>query len=109
MAAAEVDDVTRDDVGPSSCYLAEWYTRQNNDRPITDIAQCLRGSLAAIASEADPPQLLYAVAVPQDAYMFGVFAANSAELVVLACLRAGLPADRVSAATQVPPIGPRRG
>jgi hypothetical protein len=90
----------------SSCYLAEWYTGQSDDLPITHVAQCLRRSLAAIDPEAHPPQLLYAVAVPQDAYMFGVFTADSAELVTRACRQAGLPADRVTAATQMPPTIP---
>lgn len=97
--------VTADDVASSPCYLAEWYTRQSDELLIADMAQSLRRSLAALAAQAHPPQLLYAVSVPEDAYMFGIFSADSADLVTRACLQAGIPADRVTAATQVPPLG----
>lgn len=85
-----------------SCYLAEWYTPALSDHPIADIARCLRQSLATMAAECRRLELLYAVEVPGDAYAFGVFAADSADLVARACVHAGLPADRVTAATQAP-------
>jgi hypothetical protein len=85
-----------------SCYLAEWYTPALPDHPIADIARCLRQSLTIMAAECHQLELLYAVEVPGDAYAFGVFAADSADLVARACLHAGLPADRVTAATQAP-------
>jgi hypothetical protein len=86
-----------------SCYLAEWYSPRLRDQPITDIARLLRSSLATMAGERSRPQLLYAVEVSEDAYTFGVFAAESAELVTHACQLAGLPPDRVTAAAQAPP------
>lgn len=89
-----------------TCYLAEWYTPALSDHPIADIARCLRQSLTIMASEwhteSHQLELLYAVEVPGDAYAFGVFAADSADLVARACVHAGLPADRVTAATQAP-------
>jgi hypothetical protein len=86
----------------SSRYLAEWYTPRLRHRAITDVAQCLQRSLAAIPTDHDRPELLYAVEVPQDGYAFGVFSADSADLVARACRQAGLPADRVTAAVVVP-------
>ena len=85
-----------------SCYLAEWYTPALSAHPIADIARCLRQSLASMAAECHRLELLYAVEVPGDAYAFGVFAADSADLVARACTNAGVPADRVTAATQAP-------
>ena len=79
-------------------YLVEWYRPQLGGRAITDIADCLRRSLATLPSSAQPPTLLYALEVPQDAYAFGVFTADSADVVSQVCEQAGLPADRVSAA-----------
>jgi hypothetical protein len=53
-------------------------------------------------AESNRPELLYAAEIPQDAYAFAVFAADSADLVTLACQRAGLPSDRVTAAVEAP-------
>jgi len=86
-------------------YLAEWYTPALFVRPIADIAERLRQSLAAMPAETSRPELLYALEVPQDAYAFGVFAAGSPEVVECACRQAGLPADRVSAAVEAPRSG----
>jgi hypothetical protein len=82
-----------------ACYLAEWYTF---GQPITDIGRLLRGAMANMDGEPSPPRLLYAVEVSSDAYAFGVFAAESAELVARVCLQAGLPVDRITAAARVP-------
>ncbi|MDR3664500.1 MAG: hypothetical protein P4L86_29635 [Mycobacterium sp.] len=83
-------------------YLVEWYTPHLHGRAIADIAQCLRRSLDAMPTPAHSPALLYALEVPQDAYAFGVFSADSADAVAQACEQAGLPADRVSAAVEAP-------
>jgi hypothetical protein len=92
----------RNSGGASSRYLVEWYTPHLRDSAINDIAQGLQRSLAALPTEHVRPELLYAVEVPQDGYAFGVFSADSADLVTRACQQAGLPADRVTAAVEVP-------
>lgn len=81
-------------------YLAEWYNSQLQGRAIAEVVQSLRRSLAALPSAVHPPELLYALAVPQEAYAFGVFSADSADAVAELCQKAGLPADRVSAAVE---------
>ncbi len=91
-----------DDDAAMSCYLAEWYTPGWHDRPIADMARVLRLSLAGMTAEPHRPRLLYAVKVSQDHYAFGVFAADSADIVSRACVQAGLPADRVTAAARAP-------
>jgi hypothetical protein len=85
-----------------SRYLAEWYTPHLRDPTITGIARRLQESLATMPAESSRPKLLYAVEIPQDAYAFGVFAAQSADLVTRACQQAGLPADRITAAVEAP-------
>ncbi len=89
------------DTAPSR-YLAEWYTPHSCVRRIADIAQRLRQSLATMPTESHRPELLYAAEIPQDAYAFGVFAAESSEVVTHACRQAGVPADRVTAAVEAP-------
>lgn len=89
------------DTAPSR-YLAEWYAPHSYVGPIADVAQRLRQSLAAMPTELSRPELLYAVEIPQDAYAFGVFVADSPEVVTHACLQAGVPADRVTAAVEAP-------
>jgi len=87
-----------------SRFLAEWYTPHLSGRAITDVAQCLQQSLAALPTQPHRPELLYALQVPQDAYAFGVFAADSAETVAQICRHAGLPADRITAAVEANPL-----
>ena len=83
-----------------SRFLAEWYTPHLRSRAINDIAAHLQHWLDAIPDQHRRPQLMYAVEIPEDAYAFGVFAADSADLVLQACQDAGLPASRVSAAIE---------
>jgi hypothetical protein len=88
----------RTDDGVALRYLVEWYVPQTHGRAIADIAQSVRRLLADMPTAAHPPQLLYALEVPQDAYAFGVFTADSADAVAHVCEQVGHPADRVSAA-----------
>jgi hypothetical protein len=90
----------RTDDAASLRYLAEWYTPQLHGRPISDVARCLRRSPPAQRVEACPPELLYALEIPDEFYAFGVFAADSADAVAQLCQQAGLPADRVSIAVE---------
>lgn len=87
------------DPAPSR-YLAEWYTPHSLVRPISEIAQRLRESTATLPTEPGRPELLYALEIPQEAYAFGVFAADSSEAVTNACRDAGVPADRVTEAVE---------
>lgn len=99
-AGGRYRDAMRNGDAALSRFLAEWYTPHLRDRTITDVAQCLRQLLATMPAQPRRPELIYALEIPQDAYAFGVFAAESAEHVVWACQNAGLPADRVTAAVE---------
>jgi hypothetical protein len=93
----------RNDVeAPLARYLVEWYGPHLRGLAIADVARSLRQSLATMPGGPNRPELLCAVEIPEDAYTFGLFAAESADLVADACQQAGLPADRVTAALEAP-------
>jgi hypothetical protein len=46
-------------------------------------------------------ELLMTLAVPTDEVVFGLFTAGSAQIVSQACLRAGVPAQRVTVASRL--------
>jgi hypothetical protein len=87
---------------PLSRYLAEWYNPHLRGRNVADVARRVRQSLAAMIDEPNRPELLCAVQLPQDAYTFGLFSADSVDVVTEACKQAGVPADRVTAALEAP-------
>jgi hypothetical protein len=57
---------------------------------------------AAMSTDGSPTKVLLTFAVPTDEVIFCVFVASSAEAVGEACARAGLPAQRVTAAVAAP-------
>jgi len=82
-----------------SCFLVEWYHPELGAEPLERAAAALDECAAALTTEGCPVQLLMTVAAPTDDVAFGVFAAGSAHLVSQVCQRAGVPAQRLSAAT----------
>jgi hypothetical protein len=81
------------------CYLAEWYRPEVLEVSLERIAAAIDESAASLSREGSPVRLLTIVAVPSDQVVFGVFAADSADVVAQACQRAGIPAERLTAAT----------
>jgi len=77
----------------SPCYLVEWYRpalrNTQLELAISEIAACAAGARV---------HLLAVVMVPADEVIFGVFAANSEDDVAETCRRAGMTAQRVTAA-----------
>jgi hypothetical protein len=67
------------DAGTDS-FLVEWYGPRAPAHWIGETAQRLNDRAAAISARGGRVRLLMAVAVPSDDYVFGVFAAVSAEL-----------------------------
>jgi hypothetical protein len=81
------------------CYLVEWYrpeVTEDLDDTVTKLNECV----ASLSIAGAPVQLLMAFAVPIDEVVFGVFAAGSADMVAQACQRAGIPAQRLTAAVR---------
>ena len=75
-------------------YLVEWY-RPNLTRELID--GMVAGLNEAIANmPGSQVQLVMTVAVPTDEVLYGVFAAESPDLVRVACERAGSVPERMS-------------
>ena len=79
-------------------FLVEWYGPGAPGHPIGETAGRLNDGAASTSARGAPIRLLMAMAVPDDDYAFGVFAAESADTVAQVCDDAGAPAQRISAA-----------
>jgi hypothetical protein len=86
-------------VPPLRCYLVEWY-RPEATEDLDDTMTKLNKGVASLSTAGAPVQLLMAFAVPIDEVVFAVFAADSADMVAQACQRAGIPAQRLTAAVR---------
>lgn len=86
---------------PEPCYLVEWYQPAVMGGSLERTAAELEASAAAVSARGSPVQLVSMVVVPSDEVLFGVFCAGSADLVSKACQNAGLPADRLTTATDI--------
>jgi hypothetical protein len=80
------------------CYLVEWYGPRLAGEPIEDTAATLDDCAASMSIAGSSVRLLTILAVPTDEVLFGVFTADSADLVAETCQRAGLPAQRLTPA-----------
>ena len=77
-------------------FLVEWYGPRTAAHSIGDIVDRLNSRAELMTTRGTPVQLLTAMTVPDDDYTFGVFAAESAELVAQVCADVGTPAERIS-------------
>lgn len=82
------------------CYLVEWYQPEFTVDHLDGIAAKLDESAASMGVNGSPVQRLMTLAVPGDEVVFGVFTANSERDVAEACIRAGIPAQRLTAAVE---------
>ena len=77
-------------------FLVEWY-RPNLTRELVDgMVARLNAAIASVSAEGSPVWLVMTVAVPTDEVLYGVFAADSLDLVRAACERAGSVPERMS-------------
>ncbi|TRW77838.1 hypothetical protein FK535_26445 [Mycolicibacterium sp. 018/SC-01/001] len=78
------------------CYLAEWYRA-------AAARESLERALAVLEASRPGPavRLMFLIAVPTDEMLLGVFRAESADVVSALCEHAGLPIDRLTAATDM--------
>ncbi len=95
--------VSMSDIAPHlSCYLVEWYRSELSDEAIErTLAQLVRG-VESMSANGTSSKVLMTLSVPTDDVMFCVIAAKSREVVAEVCDRAGLPAERVTAAVATP-------
>lgn len=80
------------------CYLVEWYRPELTQGPLEHTAATLDEWAAWMSVEGDHVALLSVLAVPTDEVLFGIFAADSADIVAQTCRRAGMPAERLTPA-----------
>jgi hypothetical protein len=78
------------------CFLAEWYQPAAVNRDIDQIAALLRETAERVQGEGHPIRLLATVAAPTDQVLYGLFVAESADIVTRVCLGTGWPADRIT-------------
>jgi hypothetical protein len=77
-------------------FLVEWY-RPNLTRELIDgMVAGLNEAIANMSADGSPLWLVMTVAVPTDEVLYGVFAAESPDLVRAACERAGSVPERMS-------------
>jgi hypothetical protein len=85
-------------VPPLPCYLVEWYRPGLPAGPLERTAVTLKDSAASVCARGTAVQLLNLLLVPTDDVVFGIFTADSADSVAETCERAGVPAQRLTAA-----------
>ena len=83
-------------------FLVEWYGPSASAASVDETAGRLNDGAAAISAPGSQIRLLMVLAVPEEDYVFGVFAAESAETVARVCVDADVPAARISAAVGWP-------
>jgi hypothetical protein len=82
-------------------YLVEWYRLELAEDVLENTVITLEASAATTVGESAPVKLLAMLAVPADEVVFGVFTADSADVVAEVCHQAGIPAQRLTAAFDV--------
>jgi hypothetical protein len=82
----------------TACYLVEWYRPELIDDRFCMALAHLNTCVTAMTSPGTPVRILHTLTVPTDQAVFGVIAADSQEIVTELCRRAGIPADRITAA-----------
>lgn len=91
---------------PSSpCYLVEWYRPALGGAQLELVASKI--AACAASSAGARVRVLAVVMVPADEVIFGVFAANSEADIAETCRRAGMAAQRVTAAIGLGGAGAR--
>jgi uncharacterized spore protein YtfJ len=80
------------------CYLAEWYRSDLVEDQFSTALGALRECVTTMTSEGTPVRVLHALTVPSDQVVFGVIAAGSEAIAAELCRRAGVPAERMTAA-----------
>lgn len=88
------------------CYLVEWYRPALSAEAVAETAARLRASAETLSANGIAVRLLTLLSVPADEVVFGVFTADSAAQVARTCEGAQMPAQRVTAATDVEFCGP---
>lgn len=88
----------RDSASCLDCYLAEWYRDGLPQDAIDQPFAVLTRGAQLLSDDGAFAEVVLMMSVPTDDVIFCVFNATSPEVVVAACSRAGIPAERVTPA-----------
>ena len=83
-------------VSASACYLAEWYLPELSEQFVDDLVARLDAAAATATEAGTPVRLLATLSVPTDEVLYGVFGADSQDIVSMTCSAAGAPHQRLS-------------
>lgn len=83
-------------VPESAYYLAEWYLPGLTEQSVDVIVARLDAAATTLTAAGTPVRLLITLSVPTDEVLYGVFDANSPDIVSRVCLNAGAPHQRLS-------------
>jgi hypothetical protein len=86
-----------DSVPEVGYYLAEWYLQELTEPSVDDVVAKLDAAAVSVSAEGTPVRLVVTLAVPTDEVLYGVFGAQSPDIVTTTCQRAGVPHQRLSA------------
>jgi hypothetical protein len=86
----------------SGSFLVEWYRGELADESLRRAAADLEDSAESMCEQGSPVHLVSVLVVPTDEVVYALFSAASAAVVAQTCDRAGLPAQRLSAAAEIP-------
>jgi hypothetical protein len=85
-----------DAFGEPACYLAEWYLPELTEQSVDEIVARLDAAAATVTNEGTPVRLLVTLSVPTDEVLYGVFGADSGDIVSRTCVQAGAPHQRLT-------------
>ena len=80
------------------CYLVEWYRPELVENQFSTALAALGECVTTMNAEGTPVRVLHTVTVPGDQVVFGVIEAGSESIAAELCCRAGVPAERLTAA-----------
>lgn len=86
-----------DSVPEVEYYLAEWYLEELTEQSVDEVVAKLDVAAVSVSDEGTPVRLVVTLAVPTDEVLYGVFGAQSPDIVTTTCQRAGVPHQRLSA------------
>jgi hypothetical protein len=82
-----------------ACYLAEWYRTEFTASAVDRFATVLASTAEAMSAEAHV-RLLMTVSVPTEDAVYGVFEAETSEIILRTCTRAGALPHRLTPRVQ---------
>jgi hypothetical protein len=83
---------------PTSYFLVEWYRNDLSQDTFDQAFANLTRDTRLLSGDGESATVVLTMSVPTDDVIFSIFSATSSEVVVAACERAGIPAQRVTAA-----------